>query len=74
MHGISRHGFALNVHPDMIYREGIVGCGLKDCPVTSLAELLEPASTMQQMTQAVVASFGQVFGYEIVPGDQLESW
>jgi lipoyl(octanoyl) transferase len=26
--GISRHGFALNVNPDMSYWNGIIGCGL----------------------------------------------
>jgi lipoate-protein ligase B len=28
--GISQHGFALNVNPDMSYWDGIIGCGLKD--------------------------------------------
>ena len=40
--GVSRHGFALNVDMDMSYWQGIVGCGLKDYPVTSLAELCSP--------------------------------
>ena len=30
--GISRHGFALNVNPDMEYWDGIIACGLQDEP------------------------------------------
>ncbi len=62
--GVTRHGFALNVDPDMTYWQGIVACGLKDYPVTSLAELLNPAPDMDAVTQAVITAFGEVFGYE----------
>jgi len=69
--GISRHGFALNVNPDMSYWKGIVGCGLKDYPVISLAELrgstLVPDSpSMEEVMDAVSVSFGEVFGYKMV--------
>jgi lipoate-protein ligase B len=64
--GISRHGFALNVNPDMVYWEGIIGCGLHDYPVASLADLLDPSPSMEQVIQAVSAAFGKEFGYEIV--------
>jgi lipoate-protein ligase B len=68
--GISRHGFALNVNPDMSYWEGIVGCGLKDYPVASLTDLLDQPPAMETVMQAVVAAFGEVFGYEIVGNDR----
>jgi lipoate-protein ligase B len=61
--GISRHGFALNVNPDMSYWEGIVGCGLEDYPVTKLVDLLDQAPTMEQVTLRVVATFGKEFNY-----------
>lgn len=64
--GISRHGFALNVNPDMVYWEGIIGCGLHDYPVASLAGLLDPSPSMEQIIQAVSVAFGKEFGYEIV--------
>ena len=64
--GISRHGFALNVNPDMTYWDGIVGCGLKDYPITSLAQLLDPPLAMPQVIDAVTASFGEIFDYEMV--------
>jgi hypothetical protein len=28
--GVSRHGFALNLHPDMSYWEGIIACDLPE--------------------------------------------
>ena len=63
--GVSRHGFALNVNPDMSYWDGIIACGLSDYPVASLADLLDPFPAMEQAKQEVVFAFGEVFGYEI---------
>jgi len=63
-HGITRHGFALNVNPDMSYWDGIIGCGLAGCTVTSLANLLSTPPSMPQVIQATVAAFGEVFDYE----------
>jgi lipoate-protein ligase B len=64
--GISRHGFALNVNPDMTYWEGIVGCGLKGKRETSLAELTEPTPDMDRVIDEVIAAFGETFGYSMV--------
>lgn len=63
--GVSRHGFALNIAPDMEYWNGIIGCGLKDHAVTSLAELLDPVPSMPQVMDEVIRAFGQGFGYEM---------
>ena len=38
--GVTSHGFALNVDPDMRYFSYIVPCGLSDVTVTSMAEVL----------------------------------
>lgn len=64
--GVSRHGFALNVNMDMSYWQGIIGCGLKDYPLTSLADLCSPPPGMAAVTEMVTAAFGEVFGYEMV--------
>jgi lipoate-protein ligase B len=61
--GVSRHGFALNVNPDMSYWEGIIGCGLEDYQETSLAELLSPPPTVDSVMQGVIAAFGEEFDY-----------
>ncbi len=65
VHGISRHGFALNVDPEMSYWEGIVGCGLEGYPVTSLAELLDPVPEMDRVIAAVTDEFGRVFDFNM---------
>jgi lipoate-protein ligase B len=59
--GISRHGFALNVNPDMEYWEGIIACGLQDEPVVSLADLFAELPSMERVKQEVVTAFREVF-------------
>ncbi len=61
--GISRHGFALNVNPDMNYWEGIIACGLQDEPVVSLEDLLSPVPPMQTVKDRVASAFAREFGY-----------
>jgi lipoate-protein ligase B len=63
--GVSHHGFALNVDPDMSFWDGIIACGLADHPVASLADLLEPVPAMDRVKQEVVSAFGDVFGYDL---------
>lgn len=58
--GITRHGFALNVNPDMSYWDGIIPCGLTE-PVVSLADLLDPAPTMEEVKAKVGETFLQAF-------------
>lgn len=58
--GITRHGFALNVNPDMSYWDGIIPCGLSE-PVVSLADLLDPAPTMEEVKAKVGETFLQAF-------------
>ncbi len=62
VHGVSRHGFALNVHPDMTYWDGIIACGLQNEPIISLEDLLDPVPAMELVKQEVVHSFREVFG------------
>ena len=68
--GVSQHGFALNVNPDMSYWDGIVGCGLPDHASISMADLLGDAllsdgrRTMGVVMDEVVKQFGKVFARE----------
>lgn len=64
--GISQHGFALNVEPEMEYFDGIIGCGLKDNPAISMAELLGDPPPMTAVLDEVVRQFGKAFGREMV--------
>jgi lipoate-protein ligase B len=59
--GVTRHGFALNVAPEMSYWDGIIGCGLEGYSVTSLSRLLPEPPPMEQVIRAVVEAFEVVF-------------
>lgn len=63
VHGISRHGFALNVNPDMSYWEGIIACGLADYPAISLADLFENPPSRDQVQSAIIDAFQYVFRF-----------
>ena len=67
--GVSQHGFALNVHPDMSYWEGIIGCGLKGAPVASLADYLDPPPSLDQVMEKILQAFGKIFGYRMREGE-----
>ncbi len=63
--GISRHGFALNVNPNMEYWEGIIACGLQDEPIVSLADLFQKPPSMERVKMEVVKAFSEVFEYAL---------
>jgi lipoate-protein ligase B len=63
--GISRHGFALNVMPDMNYWQGIVACGLDNQNQISLEYIFNEAPDMERVVSEVMTAFSQVFGYEL---------
>lgn len=60
--GVSRHGFALNVDPDMEYWDGIIACGLQDEPIVSLADLFPETPSMERVKQEIVTAFRELFG------------
>jgi len=59
--GVSRHGFALNVNPNMEYWDGIIACGLQDEPIASLADLFESPPSMESVKEEVIKAFREVF-------------
>jgi len=63
--GISRHGFALNVSPDMSYWDGIIACGLADSAIVSMADLLQDVPDIGSVKRQVAAAFGEIFAYEV---------
>ena len=60
VYGISRHGFALNVNPDMEYWDGIIACGLSE-PIVSLADLIVPAPSMEVVKEKIKSAFLETF-------------
>jgi lipoic acid synthetase len=60
--GRTRHGFALNVDPDLTMFDHIVPCGIRDRGVTSMAKVLGTAPEMRAVVDRVVARFAESFG------------
>lgn len=59
--GITSHGFALNVCPDLAGFALIVPCGIADRAVTSLAALLGAAPPLDEVEARLRANFAAVF-------------
>lgn len=64
--GISRHGFALNVEPDMAYWQGIIPCGLTGVEMTCMVDWNSEAIKMDQVMKAIETCFGKVFNMTMV--------
>ena len=64
--GITSHGFALNVDPDLRDFELIVPCGIADREVTSLEREADPPPGMEAVRHAVARQFGYVFQQQVL--------
>jgi lipoyl(octanoyl) transferase len=65
--GVTMHGFALNVNPDLSHFEFINPCGIMDRGVTSLSRLLGVPVPMEEVRSRLVESFGQRFALRMQP-------
>ncbi|MCI0777704.1 MAG: lipoate-protein ligase B, partial [Chloroflexi bacterium] len=63
--GVTSHGFALNVDPDLAYFSHIVPCGLPGVTVTSIAREVGAAPEMGRVIDSITAAFGRVFDIEM---------
>lgn len=59
--GISRHGFSLNIAPDLSHYAAFVACGIEDRGVTSLAAL-GAATDRETVDNALIASLTEHLG------------
>jgi lipoyl(octanoyl) transferase len=64
--GVTSHGFALNVNPDLSYFAHIVPCGLADAAVTSIERLLGRPVPLADVEDLVIESLARAFGLEMV--------
>ena len=71
--GVTTHGFALNVAPDLGYFDHIVPCGIEECRVTSMAAE-GAAADIDTVASSLAHQFQQSFGISLAPTrlEQLE--
>ena len=65
--GLSSHGFALNVHTDLSYFDGIVPCGIDDHGVTSMSVELGRSVTFDEVLPVLIQQFSVVFQLQAQP-------
>ena len=64
--GVSSHGVAVNVDPNLSHFEHIVPCGLEGFEVTSVVKELGRRVEMVDMETRAVDAFAERFGYHEV--------
>lgn len=57
--GVTMHGFALNVNPDLSFFDRIIPCGIADAQVTSMAKELNRSISLEQVQEVVAARMKQ---------------
>lgn len=60
--GVSIHGIAINVDPELAHYRHIVPCGIREFGVTSLAKELNRKVSMEEVQQAFLKSLEKIFG------------
>ncbi|MFZ9762508.1 MAG: lipoyl(octanoyl) transferase LipB [Candidatus Nanopelagicaceae bacterium] len=57
--GVTMHGFALNVNPDLSFFDRIIPCGIADAQVTSMEKELNRSISLEQVQEVVAARMKQ---------------
>ena len=65
--GVTRHGLALNVSPDLRWFDAIVPCGIADAEVTSMARALGAPPQFAAVADAFCVAFRRVFSVKLLP-------
>lgn len=72
-HGVSYHGFALNVDPDLRYFSYMIPCGIPDRGATSLRREIGRPVAVDEVANLVTQNFGEVFGVSLAEDLDLET-
>ncbi|MEA3376346.1 MAG: lipoyl synthase [Chloroflexota bacterium] len=67
--GVTRHGLALNVAPDMAHFDLLIPCGITDRGVTSMERELELVPRGEGVADRFIRAFAAVFGRPVRRGD-----
>ena len=63
--GVTTHGFALNVNPDLSFFDHIVPCGMPDAGVTAMSALVTEEVRVGQVIPVLARCFADSFGCTI---------
>lgn len=63
--GISMHGFALNLNPNMSHYRHIIPCGIKDKKVTSIYEEINQEMSVLKIEEIIRKETGNIFQDEL---------
>jgi lipoic acid synthetase len=66
--GVTRHGLALNVAPDMAHFDLLISCGSTGGEMTSMERELGWAPDLSEVAGRFRVAFGRVFGCRVVAG------
>lgn len=58
---VTKHGFALNVNTDLSYYDGIIPCGIDNCKVTSMEQLLHKDIELKLVKDIIIKEFVRYF-------------
>lgn len=64
-HGVTTHGFAINVNTDLAYFNHIIACGLPGSSTTSINKELGHHVLMDDVVSKITPNFGDVFGFDV---------
>lgn len=59
--GVTMHGFAVNVNTDLSYYDGIIPCGIDNCEVTSMEQILHVNVELKLVKDVIVKEFVKYF-------------
>lgn len=74
--GVTTHGFALNVDPDLSYFDQIVPCGDPEAQVTSMADQGQADVDVASVVSIVARQFGASLGWTVEwhQAEELQEW
>ena len=70
--GVTKHGYAVNVSPDLSLFGGIVPCGIMDRGVTSIENLTGRAPLVEVVAREVEGRLAEVLGSRVEPMRTLD--